>query len=53
MEGHFGIGVISDRDAQPLIIGSKCGTFAIASAGLVHNVDDLASDLVSRGAALS
>ena len=53
MDGQFGIGVISDRDAQPLIIGSKFGTFAIASAGLIDNVDDLASDLLSRGAAFS
>ena len=53
MNGQFGIGVISDRDAQPLIIGSKFGTFAIASAGLIDNVDDLASALLSRGAAFS
>jgi amidophosphoribosyltransferase len=53
MDGQFGIGVISDRDAQPLIIGSKFGTFAIAWAGLIDNVDDLASDLLSRGAAFS
>src|SRR5512139_3429528 len=53
MEGQFGIGVISDRDAQPLIIGSKFGTFAIAWAGLIDNVDDLASELLSSGAAFS
>jgi amidophosphoribosyltransferase len=35
MKGNLGIGVISDRDPQPLIIGSKFGTFAIAAAGLV------------------
>ena len=53
MDGHLGIGVISDRDAQPLIIGSKFGTFAIASVGLIHNADDLASDLLRKGAAFS
>ncbi len=53
MDGHLGIGVISDRDAQPLIVGSKFGTFAIVSAGLVDNVDDLAADLLAKGATFS
>lgn len=49
MKGNLGIGVISDRDPQPLIIGSKFGTFAIAAAGLVENVDGLASELFKDG----
>ncbi len=49
MEGNLGIGVISDRDAQPLIIGSKFGTFAIVSAGLVDNAVELATELISHG----
>jgi amidophosphoribosyltransferase len=49
MEGYLGIGVISDRDPQPLIIGSKFGTFAIAAAGLVENVDELALELFRDG----
>jgi len=49
MEGNFGIGVISDRDAQPLIVGSKFGTFAIVSAGLVDNVNELAEELLAQG----
>ena len=49
MEGNLGIGVISDRDAQPLIIGSKFGTFAVVSAGLVDNVNELASELLQEG----
>ena len=49
MKGNLGIGVISDRDPQPLIIGSKFGTFAIAAAGLVENVDELASELFKDG----
>ena len=49
MTGHLGIGAISDRDPQPLIIGSKFGTFAIAAAGLVENVDALASELFREG----
>ncbi|MDD5009621.1 MAG: amidophosphoribosyltransferase [Syntrophorhabdaceae bacterium] len=49
MEGNMGIGVISDRDAQPLIIGSKFGTFAIVSAGLVDNTNELAGELLEQG----
>ncbi|HNS77353.1 MAG TPA: amidophosphoribosyltransferase [Syntrophorhabdus sp.] len=49
MDGNFGIGVISDRDAQPLIIGSKFGTFAIVSAGLVENTNELAGELLAQG----
>ena len=32
-EGTLGIGVISDYDAQPLVIGSHLGTFAIVTVG--------------------
>ena len=49
MEGNMGIGVISDRDAQPLIIGSKFGTFAIACTGLVENTKELADELLAQG----
>jgi amidophosphoribosyltransferase len=49
MEGNLGIGVISDRDAQPLIVSSKLGTFAIVSAGLVENVNELACELLEEG----
>jgi amidophosphoribosyltransferase len=49
MKGRLGIGVISDRDPQPLIIGSKFGTFAIAVAGLIENTSVLAQELLSEG----
>ena len=49
MEGCLGIGVISDKDPQPLIIGSKFGTFAIVAAGLVENVNELAFELLRDG----
>lgn len=49
MKGRFGIGVISDRDPQPLIIGSKFGTFAIVMAGLIENVNELGSELLRGG----
>jgi len=49
MMGHLGIGVISDRDPQPLIIGTKFGNFAIVVAGLIENVNELASELLKEG----
>ncbi|MDX9788559.1 MAG: amidophosphoribosyltransferase [Desulfobacterales bacterium] len=41
MEGKSGIGVISDYDSQPLIIGSHLGTFAIVTIGKIANIDEL------------
>src|SRR4030067_758905 len=49
MKGHLGIGAISDRDPQPLIIGTKFGNFAIVVAGLIENVNELASELLKEG----
>jgi amidophosphoribosyltransferase len=49
MKGNLGIGVISDRDPQPLIVGSRFGTFAIVCAGLVDNLEDLSAELLSEG----
>jgi len=53
MAGNSGIGVISDHDAQPLIIGSKFGTFAIVSAGIVENTNELAQGLLDSGETFS
>jgi len=43
LQGNKGIGVISDHDPQPLIIGSHLGTFAIATVSKINNIDDLAT----------
>jgi len=42
MRGNRGIGVISDYEDQPLIIGSHLGVYAIATVGLIRNAGDLA-----------
>ncbi|MBP8645843.1 MAG: amidophosphoribosyltransferase [Syntrophobacteraceae bacterium] len=39
--GDCGIGVISDTDPQPLIVGSHLGTFGIATVGRIANLDEL------------
>jgi amidophosphoribosyltransferase len=42
MQGRSGIGVISDFDDQPLIIGSHLGIYAIVTVGVIQNWKDLA-----------
>ena len=42
LHGRQGIGVISDYEDQPLIIGSHLGTYAIVTVGKVGNADELA-----------
>jgi len=39
--GNNGIGVISDTDPQPLIVGSHLGTFGIVTVGKISNLNDL------------
>ncbi|HPQ69563.1 MAG TPA: amidophosphoribosyltransferase [bacterium] len=49
MVGDLGIGIISDRDAQPLQIRSRFGTYSLAMTGLVENKNDLVDLLFHRG----
>ncbi|MEI6456445.1 MAG: amidophosphoribosyltransferase [bacterium] len=39
--GTSGIGVISDTEAQPLVINSHLGTFALATVSRILNLDEL------------
>ncbi len=51
MHGTEGIGIISDYEDQPLIIGSHLGTFALVTVGVVSNLTDLATWAFARKAA--
>lgn len=42
LRGRQGIGVISDYEDQPLIIGSHLGVYAIVTVGIVRNLTALA-----------
>lgn len=47
-KGNMGIGVISDTEDQPLIIGSHLGTYAIVTVGVVHNIGALCQKAFGR-----
>ena len=47
-KGNSGIGVISDTDAQPLVINSHLGRFAIVTVAKVQNLYELEADMLSR-----
>lgn len=52
-EGTSGIGVISDTDAQPQLMNSHLGRFAIVTVAKVNNLEELADRLLSEGMTLS
>lgn len=39
--GNIGIGCISDNEAQPLLVNSHLGSFAITTVGRINNLDEL------------
>ena len=50
MRGKMGIGVISDYEDQPLIIGSHLGVYAIVTVGVIKNADELAGAVFNNRA---
>ena len=46
--GNAGIGVISDTDAQPLVINSHLGRFAIVTVAKVQNLYELENEMLSK-----
>ena len=44
MNGTAGIGAISDTDPQPLLVRSHLGMFAIASVGIINNMDQIVDE---------
>jgi amidophosphoribosyltransferase len=39
--GNCGIGVISDHEAQPIVVTSHMGRFAVATVSKINNIDEL------------
>jgi len=52
-QGKYGIGAISDSDAQPMFLNTKFGSFAVCMAGLIENTNELIKDLHKRGHSFS
>ncbi len=46
--GHLGIGVISDYEDQPLIVGSHLGTYAIVTVGVIQNLEALVCEAFDK-----
>ena len=53
MKGNKGIGVISDRDTQPLIMRLKFGEYAMCGAGFIDNQNALAQEFIDKGVVFS
>ena len=52
-KGNAGIGIISDTDAQPLLMNSHLGRFAIVTVAKIGNMEQLAEELLTDGMHLS
>jgi len=51
--GHMGVGAISDCDPQPIVVGSRFGTCALVTSGLITNRNELAAGLIEKGVTFS
>lgn len=47
-EGNSGIGIISDTDAQPIVIKSHLGRFAIVTVAKIANMEEVENKLISQ-----
>ncbi len=47
-KGYAGIGIISDTDAQPIVINSHLGRFAIVTVAKIANVEEIETELLAK-----
>lgn len=47
--GNIGVGCISDSEAQPLLVNSHLGSFAITTIGRINNIDELRQYCFDQG----
>lgn len=50
MHGTLGIGCISDYEAQPILVRSHHGTFAVTTVGKINNSDELVEKIIKNNA---
>ncbi len=48
MKGNVGIGVISDTEAQPVMVNSHLGRFAITTVSKINNIAELEQDCLNK-----
>lgn len=48
MHGNLGIGCISDYEAQPIVIRSIHGTFAITTVGKINNANEILETVIHK-----
>ena len=48
MHGHYGIGCISDYEAQPILVRSHHGSFAITTVGKINNADEIIDTILKN-----
>ena len=48
IQGNLGIGVISDFDAQPQIIRSHLGEYALVTVGIINNTRELIEEVCQK-----
>lgn len=48
MCGNYGIGCISDYEAQPMLLRSHHGAFAITTVGRINNADEIVNEILKE-----
>ena len=46
MKGRMGVGCISDYEAQPMLLRSRHGTYAITTVGRINNAEEIVSNIL-------
>ncbi len=49
LKGNIGIGCISDNEAQPLLVNSHLGSFAISTVGRINNLEEIRKESFENG----
>ncbi len=49
LEGNYGIGCISDFEAQPILVRSHHGTFAVTTVSKINNAEAIVEDILKSG----
>ena len=52
-KGNSGIGIISDTDAQPMLMNSHLGRFALVTVAKINNMEEIADSLLKENMHLS